>query len=372
MASKILQQGAEAIILLSKNIITKDRIPKSYRLPELDKQIRKRRTKSEKKLLEKASKIINSPKPIETYEWDKIQMPFIDGKKLSEHLDNFPLTKQKQICKKIGESIAKLHDSDIIHGDLTTSNMILVDNDNKSKNNKFEKQLSKLKKLNLPVNEYAIFGSGPLSIRGIRESEDIDIIVKPKLWDKLTKTYVQQNEELIKIDSIEIYKNWFPQWGDINKLIDDADIFKGIRFVKLKHVLAWKKVYNREKDKKDMQLIKAFIKNSSSLTKSSAKKSGKADFVAINHASTPIIYFIDFGLGFISHKFEDKAVDLHLLKQALEAKHFKHWKKLIEEVFKGYLGRGSRAQDEYKKSKDSKIVLERLKAVEKRGRYKHK
>jgi len=73
------------------------------------------------------------------------------------------------------------------------------------------------------------------------------------------------------------------------------------------------------------------------------------------------VYFIDFGLGFISHKFEDKAVDLHLLRQALESKHFRNWEALFNEVLK-----------EYSKSKDSKIVLERLKAVEKRGRYKEK
>ena len=199
--SKIIQQGAEAIIYLSKDTIIKDRISKSYRIHKIDEQIRKRRTKAETKLLKKASEIINSPKPLETEEWDKIQMPFINGKKLSEHLDNFSLAKQKQICRKIGESIAKLHDKDIIHGDLTTSNMIL------------------------------------------------------------------------------------------------------------------------KEDK---------------------------------------IFFIDFGLGFISHKFEDKAVDLHLLKQALEAKHFKNWEELIKEVFTGY-----------EKSKDSKIIFERLKAVEKRGRYKH-
>ncbi|MCL5018601.1 MAG: Kae1-associated serine/threonine protein kinase, partial [Candidatus Pacearchaeota archaeon] len=70
-------------------------------------------------------------------------------------------------------------------------------------------------------------------------------------------------------------------------------------------------------------------------------------------------YLIEFGLGFFSRKAEDKAVDLHLLKQALEAKHFKNWKELFEEVKKGY-----------KDSKESQKVLERLLAVEKRGRYK--
>jgi Kae1-associated kinase Bud32 len=118
---KIIQQGAEAKIILKDKVVTKDRISKSYRHSELDKQIRKRRTKAETKLLKKASEIINTPTPTKSDE-SKIEMPFIDGKKLAEHLDKFPLEKQKQIMKQIGESIAKLHKEDIIHGDLTTSN----------------------------------------------------------------------------------------------------------------------------------------------------------------------------------------------------------------------------------------------------------
>ena len=198
----VVAQGAEAKIFLDEknNLIIKDRIAKSYRLKELDDKIRKRRTKSEKNILEKACKIINAPNPFPLKEFDKIKMPFIDGKKLSEHLDKFSLEKQKEILKKIGESVAKLHDADIIHGDLTTSNMILVD-----------------------------------------------------------------------------------------------------------------------------------------------KK----------------IYFIDFGLGYISRKIEDKAVDLHLLKHALEARHFKNWKILFDEFLDGY-----------RTESESKKIMERLTAVEKRGRYK--
>ena len=71
------------------------------------------------------------------------------------------------------------------------------------------------------------------------------------------------------------------------------------------------------------------------------------------------VYFIDFGLGFISKKIEDKAVDLHLLRQALEAKHFKNWKDSFEKVLQGY-----------STSKNSAAVLEQFKKVEKRGRYK--
>ncbi|MEK6760362.1 MAG: KEOPS complex kinase/ATPase Bud32 [Nanoarchaeota archaeon] len=198
---KIIQKGAEAEIDLVDGKIIKNRIKKSYRIPELDEKIRKLRTRSEAKILEKASKIIDVPKIISSDEkTKKITMEFIDGKKLSEHLNNFSLEKQKEICKKIGENIGKIHEKWIIHGDLTTSNMILKD-------------------------------------------------------DK--------------------------------------------------------------------------------------------------------IFFIDFGLGSISQRFEDMAVDLHLLKEALEAKHFQHWEILFEQVLKGY-----------KKSHNSEKVLTQFKKVEKRGRYK--
>ena len=134
MKSRLIAQGAEAKIILKGQIITKDRIPKSYRIKELDKKIRKSRTKAENKLLRKASQIINVPLLSKTDSVEvagrtedfKIIMPYVDGKKLSDYLDRFPLKQQKQICKQIGEDVAKLHDAEIIHGDLTTSNMIVA------------------------------------------------------------------------------------------------------------------------------------------------------------------------------------------------------------------------------------------------------
>ena len=198
---KILQRGAEAVIYLEGNKVIKDRIKKTYRNAELDDRIRRLRTRSEKKLLEKAKKIINAPDPFPSEEFNIIEMPFIKGKKLSDNLDNFSSDKQKSICRKIGESTAKLHENNIIHGDLTTSNMILKNNE---------------------------------------------------------------------------------------------------------------------------------------------------------------IFFVDFGLGFISPKPEDKAVDIHLFKEALEARHFKNWEKLFNEFLKGY-----RTYREHNK------VLEQLKKVEARGRYRH-
>src|SRR3990167_9256914 len=205
---KIIQLGAEAEIILKNKFIIKRRVPKSYRLKELDEKIRKLRTRSESKILEKASKIIPVPEVIKADENKKeIILEFIDGRKLSDFLDKFQLKKQKEICVEIGSNIAKLHDTDIIHGDLTTSNMIC----------------------------------------------------------------------------------------------DSASL----------------------------------------------------------HTHRSRIFFIDFGLGFISHKIEDKAVDLHLLKQALTSS----FPLLSKDVFNKIL-------DGYKESKNYNEVIERLKKVEKRGHYK--
>jgi len=72
-----------------------------------------------------------------------------------------------------------------------------------------------------------------------------------------------------------------------------------------------------------------------------------------------LVYFIDFGLSFESQKTEDKAVDMHLIKEALEAKHFSNSRELFSYILKGY-----------KKSPNASSVLKRLEIVEKRGRYK--
>ena len=194
---KIICQGAEAILYQEKNKLIKERIPKTYRIKEIDDKLRKFRTRREGKILEKAS--INVPKIFKIDDNNmKIEMEFIPGKLLKDILDGLSISERNKICRQIGQEISKLHEQNIIHGDLTTSNMIYY------------------------------------------------------------------------------------------------------------------------KDK---------------------------------------IYFIDFGLSFFSHKIEDKAVDLHLLKQALESKHYKHFESTFKTILSSY---------------KNKEVLSRLQIVEKRGRYKRK
>jgi len=193
---KIIKQGAEAILKLDKNKIIKKRVVKNYRIKEIDGRLRKFRTKRESNLLKKIN-FLNVPRVFKVDEKNMlIEMEFIDGKLLKDFLrdnKNFKFN-------LIGKEVAKMHDNNIIHGDLTTTNIII--------------------------------------------------------------------------------KNKIP-------------------------------------------------------------------------------YFIDFGLGFISHKIEDKAVDLYLLKQALMSGFPLISGKIFNEILDGY-----------KESKNYDEIVQRLKKVEKRGHYK--
>ncbi len=120
---KIISQGAEAVLIQDGSNVIKDRISKSYRLPEMDKKIRQFRTRREAKVLVKLQAInFSSPGLISCDDKNmKITMSFIEGDKLRDLLnkDNF-----ENLCKEVGKKIAQLHEKDIIHSDLTTSNMI--------------------------------------------------------------------------------------------------------------------------------------------------------------------------------------------------------------------------------------------------------
>jgi TP53 regulating kinase and related kinases len=198
MGEEIISIGAEAVILDFGEKIKKRRLKKSYRHEEIDDKIRRQRTRREARIIGKVSSLIKVPEIFEVVDKDReIIMEKIEGKKLSEWLEKVDY---ERVCEKIGKSIALLHDFGVVHGDLTTSNMIL------------------------------------------------------------------KNDE---------------------------------------------------------------------------------------------VYFIDFGLGFHSQRIEDKAVELHLIKQALEAKHSEIFEKAFSQVLRGY-----------EKSENFEEVVKRLDKVEKRGRYK--
>lgn len=127
---KILKQGAESIIYLENNEIIKHRIKKSYRIEEIDIKKRKYPTRNEAKLLQKAKDLeINVPNIIKVNEKEfKLFLEYIDGKVVRDIIASLNEEEITRISYDIGKEIAKLHDANIIHGDLTTANFILKDN----------------------------------------------------------------------------------------------------------------------------------------------------------------------------------------------------------------------------------------------------
>jgi hypothetical protein len=123
------------------------------------------------------------------------------------------------------------------------------------------KYLDELSFLNLPAGKFAIFGSGPIAVRGIREPEDLDVIVKLDVWDTLIKKYpeaLSYKPTCLKIGNVEIYKDWMELSDRINEMIDTAEKIMDYPFVQLKYVEEWKVRVGREKDLKDVELIEKY------------------------------------------------------------------------------------------------------------------
>lgn len=123
-------RGAESKLFLKKwfhlPALHKVRFPKSYRIKELDFQFRKSRTIHEAKLLAKA-KEAGVRTPI-IFEIDILNttlvLEYLYGEILKTLLPKISKKEIQEICEQLGEDIGKLHNAGIIHGDLTTSNII--------------------------------------------------------------------------------------------------------------------------------------------------------------------------------------------------------------------------------------------------------
>lgn len=122
--------------------------------------------------------------------------------------------------------------------------------------------LQQLEKLGLPREKFAVGGSGPLGIRGLRESADLDLIVTEDLWNRLSERFpVEESEDCqrIRIGKIEICAKPILNY-DADALIREADLIDGIRFVTLERTLEWKRRLAREKDLEDVVLIETYFK----------------------------------------------------------------------------------------------------------------
>jgi TP53 regulating kinase-like protein len=127
----LLKKGAEASLYLAdwhgRRVVIKTRFPKKYRPAELDAEIRSYRTVHEPQLMHEAKKA-GVPTPtifLVDLKNAAITMEFVEGKQVKQLLGSISKEERQELCVEIGKLIGRLHGHGVIHGDLTTSNMIL-------------------------------------------------------------------------------------------------------------------------------------------------------------------------------------------------------------------------------------------------------
>jgi len=130
---------------------------------------------------------------------------------------------------------------------------------------------AEFRELNLPLGEYAIVSGGPLAVRGLKKTGDVDVLVSDKLWEELkSKNMVKNieggNAQVISLDEdVDILS--FRESSDEgidgnptnNEQIKNAEIIDGLSFQSLRDSLWFKHHSEREKDKKDIEIVKQYL-----------------------------------------------------------------------------------------------------------------
>lgn len=123
---ELIYKGAEGNLYRTVDGVLKERVSKKYRIQQLDIHLRKTRTRHEVKILEKLHEAgLAVPKVIKSSERDfMILLSDIKGSTLKDVLESSSGGEAIKHARKIGEIIRKTHDLDVVHNDLTTSNML--------------------------------------------------------------------------------------------------------------------------------------------------------------------------------------------------------------------------------------------------------
>lgn len=129
---------------------------------------------------------------------------------------------------------------------------------------------AEVKKLNFPTRDFIVVGSGILAAKGIRPAYDLDIVVTEELFEKCksegweimpwTRTGKIGKEWLKKGISDLMLEISFEDKGlSARDLIKDGEIIKGINFLSLAQLIAFKKEYGRQKDFDDIRLVETYL-----------------------------------------------------------------------------------------------------------------
>ena len=129
-----------------------------------------------------------------------------------------------------------------------------------------------LRSLGLPEGEYAVFGSGPLIVRGIIDAtNDLDVVSRGDAWERACElgelvSLAEYDLDVVSFrdGAITIGTSWAYGDVDIDELIDTAEIIDGLPFARLEYVAAYKKIAGRPKDLEHLRLMDAAIEGDAS------------------------------------------------------------------------------------------------------------
>lgn len=131
-----------------------------------------------------------------------------------------------------------------------------------------EEIVRKVKNLGLPTGSFVVFGSCPMAIAGIRESQDIDLLVTPEILSMLSHNGWKQkvkspNDKPLVFKDFEAHDTWnFSSYKPtLDQLLATAVSIEGIPFASLEEVKKWKTASGRPKDLADIKLINEHLKN---------------------------------------------------------------------------------------------------------------
>ena len=130
----------------------------------------------------------------------------------------------------------------------------------------------RVKALRLPLDGCIVIGSGIMGELGIRESDDIDLILTEPLFESLVDRdgwyRIEKHGRPVFLHDrhkAEAWLSWVAPHDtglvDFATLLPDTVLVNDVRFVSLPYIRSWKEWYGRDKDRADVALIDAYMES---------------------------------------------------------------------------------------------------------------
>lgn len=127
--------------------------------------------------------------------------------------------------------------------------------------------VAQLVALGLPLDDLVVFGSGPLlAHRLAADVHDLDVVARGRAWQLAASLMTPVPAPsgcglMVELadGKLQVFNAWTSARWDVDRLIDEADVIDGIRFVTLPVVLAWKREARRDKDTEHVELIEKHL-----------------------------------------------------------------------------------------------------------------